>query len=115
MVPLTRKGVIERDGMCSIRAGGDGLSAQWWIGRQNAVPIARAARRFAGANPDLSTATAAVRRSAGATLRLGRVERITCGLHLNIGVIEFFAAVAEMRPKEGPLDCKGKSHSLSEL
>jgi hypothetical protein len=29
MVPLTRKGVIERDGMCStIRAGGDGSSAQ---------------------------------------------------------------------------------------
>jgi hypothetical protein len=26
MVPLTRKGVIERDGMCSIRAGGDGSS-----------------------------------------------------------------------------------------
>jgi hypothetical protein len=22
--------VIERDGMCSIRAGGDGSSAQWW-------------------------------------------------------------------------------------
>jgi hypothetical protein len=27
------------------------------------VPVARAARRFAGANPDLSTATAAVHRS----------------------------------------------------
>ena len=46
--------VIERDGMCStIRAGRDGLSAQWWLDRQKAVPIARAARRFAGANPDL--------------------------------------------------------------
>jgi hypothetical protein len=36
--------------LCStIRAGGDGLSAQWWIDRKKAVPIARAARRFAGA------------------------------------------------------------------
>jgi hypothetical protein len=26
--------VIERDGMCSIRAGGDGSSAQWWVDRQ---------------------------------------------------------------------------------
>jgi hypothetical protein len=41
MVPLTRKGVVERDGMCStIHAGGDGLSAQWWIDRKKAVPVA---------------------------------------------------------------------------
>jgi hypothetical protein len=59
-----------------LRAGGDGLSAQWWIDRSKAVPVARAARRFAGANPDLSTATAAVHRSAaslGATLTPGDI------------------------------------------
>jgi len=39
--------------MRSIRAGGDGSSAQWWTNREKAVPIARAARRFAGANADL--------------------------------------------------------------
>jgi hypothetical protein len=33
--------------MFSIRAG-DGSSAQWWIDRQKAVPVARAARRFGG-------------------------------------------------------------------
>jgi hypothetical protein len=64
-VPIS---VIERDGMCStIRAGGDGLSAQWWIDRKKAVPVARAARRFADAKADLSTATAAVRRLACST------------------------------------------------
>jgi hypothetical protein len=26
--------------MCSIRAGGDGLSAHWWIDRKKAVPVA---------------------------------------------------------------------------
>ena len=31
MVPLTRKGEIERDGMCSIREGG--------AGRQNGPPV----------------------------------------------------------------------------
>ena len=60
MVPLTRKGVVERGGMCSIRAGGDGSSAQWWVARSKAVPVARGTRRTAGANPDPSTATAAV-------------------------------------------------------
>jgi hypothetical protein len=34
--------------MCSIRTGRDGSSAQWCDDRQKAVPIARAARRFAG-------------------------------------------------------------------
>jgi hypothetical protein len=59
--------------LCStIRAGGDGLSAQWWVDRSKAVPVARAARRFAGANPDLATATAAVRRS-GASLTPGDI------------------------------------------
>jgi hypothetical protein len=33
-VPIS---VIERDGMCSIRAGGDDSSAQWWVDRQKAV------------------------------------------------------------------------------
>jgi hypothetical protein len=62
-VPIS---VTERDGMCStIRGGGDGLSAQWWVDRTKAVPVARAARRFAGANPDLSTATDALARAAG--------------------------------------------------
>jgi len=32
----------------SIRAGGDGSSAQRWIDQQKTLPIARAARRFAG-------------------------------------------------------------------
>src|SRR5258705_9629194 len=45
MVPLTRKGVVERDGMCSIRAGGDSSSAQWWVDRTTITadrrPIAR--------------------------------------------------------------------------
>jgi hypothetical protein len=39
-VPIS---VIERDGTCTIRAGGDGLSAQWWVDRTKAVPVARAA------------------------------------------------------------------------
>jgi hypothetical protein len=73
MVPLTRKGVIERDGMCSIRAGGDGSSAQWWVDRSKALPVARAARRFAAAKADPSEATAAVQRSAGATLTPGHI------------------------------------------
>jgi hypothetical protein len=60
-VPIS---VIERDGMCSIRAGGDGSSAQWWVDRQMAVQLTRAARRFAGAEADLSTTMAAVHRSA---------------------------------------------------
>ena len=52
------------------------MSAQWRVDRSKAVPVARAARRFAGANPDLSTATAAVHRSAaslGATLTPGDI------------------------------------------
>jgi len=32
---------------CSIRAGGEGLSAQWWVDRQKAVPIG-GPRRFIG-------------------------------------------------------------------
>jgi len=52
MVPLTRKGVIERDGMCSIRAGGDG--------RQSGPPV-----RWRGG----AMGTAALRRSAAS---LGR-------------------------------------------
>ena len=48
----------------SIHTGGDGSSAQWRVDRRKAVPVTRAARRFAGAKADLSTATAAVRRSA---------------------------------------------------
>jgi hypothetical protein len=39
MVPLTRKGVVERDGICTIRAGGDGSSAQWWVDRQSSPPV----------------------------------------------------------------------------
>jgi hypothetical protein len=40
--------------LCStIRAGGDGSSTQWWTDRQKAVPIDRAARRFAGAKAEI--------------------------------------------------------------
>jgi len=39
--------------MCSIRTGRDGSSAQWCDDRQKAVPIARAARRFAGVGQSL--------------------------------------------------------------
>jgi hypothetical protein len=66
--------------MRSIRAGGDGSSAQWWTNREKAVPIARAARRFAGANADLSKAKVTVHRSAaspGATLTPGLDHRMT--------------------------------------
>jgi len=69
--------------LCStIRARG-GLSAQWWVDRKKAVPVARAARRLAGARADLSNATTAVRRSAaslGATLTPGdiAIERRGC-------------------------------------
>ena len=83
MVPLTRKGVIERDGMCSIRAGGDSLSAQWCTDRQKAVPVARSACRFAGAKAVLSTATAAMHRSAaslGATLTPGHIAIERAGM-----------------------------------
>ena len=66
--------VLSLSRLCStIRAGGDGSSAQWWIDRQKAVPT-RAARRFAGAKADLSTATAAVHcASLGATLTPGHI------------------------------------------
>jgi hypothetical protein len=58
----------------ALRASGDGLSAQSWIDRAQVVPVARAARQFAGANPDLSTATAtaAVHRSARRDADAGR-------------------------------------------
>jgi hypothetical protein len=49
-VPIS---VIKRDGMCSIRAGGDRSSAQWWGDRKKAVPVAKAARQFAGAKGNL--------------------------------------------------------------
>lgn len=57
--------VIERDdGTCTIKLGGDGASAQWWAEKGKALTIARRARRFAGRDPDLSTALEAVARSA---------------------------------------------------
>jgi hypothetical protein len=62
-----------RDGVCTIHTGrsvgahGDVVSTQWIDARQ-AVPVARAARRLAGDNLDVPTATAALARSA-ASLR----------------------------------------------
>jgi hypothetical protein len=52
-----------------LRAGGDGLSAQWWVDQSKAVPVARAARRFAGAKADLSTPMAPRPRRRCAALR----------------------------------------------
>src|SRR5882757_3314454 len=41
---MTLRLVLRGGGLiCSIRAGGDGSSAQWWVDRQKAVPIDRAA------------------------------------------------------------------------
>jgi hypothetical protein len=50
--------------MFSIRAG-DGSSAQWWVDRQKAVPVARAARRFGGGQHSAA--------SLGATLTPGHI------------------------------------------
>ena len=58
MVPLTRKGVIERAGTCSIREAVTARRRNGGSIDRSAVPVARAARRFAGAKADLSTATA---------------------------------------------------------
>jgi len=61
--------IIERDGVCSIRAGGKseiipGLISTCWINAKAAPRVAGAARQLAGDSPDASTATAALHRSA---------------------------------------------------
>ena len=68
--------VIEQDGGCTIRVGGDSTAAQYWVDAGQAIQIARKARRAAGAAADLSTVTAALHASAtsvGATLTLNEV------------------------------------------
>jgi hypothetical protein len=83
----TRKGINRPRGQRP-RHVGDDLRHQA-DRRHGGDQVTRAARHFAGANPDLSTATAAVRRSAaslGATLTPGdiAIERIYQG-RLSIG------------------------------
>jgi hypothetical protein len=71
-VPIT---IIERDGVCSISAGGKitdtaiaastgTVAARWWITAAMAPRVATAARQCAGANPDVPAATASLARSA---------------------------------------------------
>src|SRR5438128_1739844 len=65
-VPIT---ITERDGVCSIHAGGksDKMSdiiSTVWLDERDAPRVAREARRLAGDSPDASTATAALARSA---------------------------------------------------
>jgi hypothetical protein len=47
MAPLTRKGVVERDGMCSIRAGGEG--------RQRGPPVRLRRAASTGEIPGMCT------------------------------------------------------------
>jgi hypothetical protein len=83
-VPIS---VIEHDGMCSIRAGGDGSSAQRWLDRQKAVPVAGAARRFAGANPDLFHGHTGTVTAATADLAAKPPRCLSCVLHRGRGRI----------------------------
>ena len=65
-VPIT---IIERDGVCTIHAGGKSetvsdIISTVWLAEQDAARVAREARRLAGDSPDASQATAALARSA---------------------------------------------------
>jgi len=68
-VPIT---IIERNGGCTIITGKTTtgtVAARWWIAAQDAPRVAAQARQFAGVTPDVSTATAAVQRSASVSER----------------------------------------------
>ena len=95
--------IKQPDGHCTIKVGGEGASAQWWTDSGKALTVARKARRFAGARPDLSTATAAVERSAaivGATLTPGnvaieRAESMSRKLDSYLGAMRTSGALTE--------------------
>ena len=61
--------IIERDGLCSIRAGkiAGTVAARWWIAAQEGARVAAQARRFAGVSPVVSSSLA--RGNADVTLR----------------------------------------------
>jgi hypothetical protein len=84
-VPIS---IIERDGVCSIHAGGKTptigeLVSTVWLNERDAAPVASAARRLAGAAPDLSAATAAVARSAASLQALTPLGSAGQGLPVN--------------------------------
>jgi hypothetical protein len=58
--------VVDRDGPCGIHTGKvtGHVAARWWVAASDGVRVASAARRFAGADADVSEAVAAVTRSA---------------------------------------------------
>jgi hypothetical protein len=59
-ISVTERGTIHAGGKITGTVAG-----RWWLNARNATRVAREARRFAGANPDASTATAALQRAAG--------------------------------------------------
>jgi hypothetical protein len=64
--------VIDRDDVGVVIVGKTAsgiIAARWWIAEQDAQRVASAARRLAGDGPDISSAIAAVQRSAGSTRR----------------------------------------------
>jgi hypothetical protein len=99
-VPIT---IIERDksdgaDTFSISIGKitGAIAARWWIAEQDAAPVARKARRLAGADPDLSTATAVVARSA-AVLRAVLTPDDVAVTRAGAAVVKLDAMVETMR------------------
>jgi hypothetical protein len=102
-VPIT---IIERDGACSISTASKlptmGNSAStWWTAAADAPRVASAARTLAGPAPDLSTATAALARSAASLRAVLTADDVAIG-RASAAVVRLDAMIEQMR-RDGTL------------